>query len=146
MKIGGFIVVVGLLLPGVALANSFVGVWSTEEDKSRVEIKACADDEAKLCGTIIWLKEPLDDKGKPKTDKNNPEEQRRGRPILGLPLLSGFEKTDDPKVWGDGKIYNPEDGEVYSCTMELLSDGVLEVLGYIGIPLFGKTQEWQRVK
>lgn len=146
MRIGWIVFVLGVLMPGLALANSFIGVWSTEEDKSRVEIKKCADDEAKLCGTIIWLKEPLTEKGEIKTDTKNPTEGLRERPLVGLPLMMGFAKTDDPKIWGDGEIYNPEDGEVYSCTMTLLHDHKLEVLGYVGIPLFGKSQEWTRVK
>lgn len=88
MKVRGIVFVLSLLLPSVAFANSFIGVWSTKEDKSRVEIKNCSADESKLCGTIIWLKEPLDENGKAKADDNNPEKSLRGRLILGLPLMT----------------------------------------------------------
>ena len=132
-------------LGGPAAAADVPGTWATAEEKSRIEIVACADAQEKLCGSIVWLKEPYDDAGQPKTDRNNPDPALRSRPIIGLPLLSGFAKAAEPGVWEDGRIYNPEDGDTYSCTMTLLDDGRLEVRGYVGLPLFGKSQIWTRV-
>jgi uncharacterized protein (DUF2147 family) len=134
------------VLTGPAAAANVLGTWATAEDKSHVEIVACAAAPDKLCGSIVWLKEPNDEAGQPKTDKNNPDEALRTRPVVGLPLLSGFvpDITEQGR-WTDGEIYNPEDGETYSCTMELLPDGRLEVRGYVGLPIFGKSQIWTRV-
>ena len=126
---------------GTASASSPVGVWLTEGGKSQVEIAECED---RLCGTIVWLAEPLDDEGREKTDKNNPEDSLKSRAIIGLPLLDRFVPGDEENVWIDGKIYNPEDGETYSCTLTLQEDGSLKVRGYVGLPLFGKTQIWTR--
>ena len=143
----GAIVALGCyLLPASVQASNVIGLWATEEEKSHVEIKACEGDENKLCGTIVWLKEPLNDEGEPKTDRNNPEKALQERQIIGLPLMADFEKTDDPNVWEEGKIYNPEDGETYSCVITLLKADLLEVRGYVGLPLLGKSQEWTRVK
>ena len=129
-----------------AAAADVLGTWATAEEKSHVEIVACPDAPEKLCGTIVWLKQPNDEAGVPKTDKNNPDEALRSRPIVGLPLLSGFEPDiTEAGRWTEGKIYNPEDGETYSCTMELLPDGRLEVRGYVGLPIFGKSQIWTPV-
>ncbi|MDP6345916.1 MAG: DUF2147 domain-containing protein [Alphaproteobacteria bacterium] len=130
------------LAAGGAAAADAVGVWATEGGKSHVQIMPCED---KLCGTIIWLKEPLNDEGEPKHDANNPEEEMQARPILGLPLLTGFVPNGEAGVWDDGEIYNPEDGETYSCTLTLVDDDTLKVRGYVGLPLFGKTQIWTRV-
>jgi uncharacterized protein (DUF2147 family) len=134
------------LLAAPVQATSVIGVWATEEEKSHVEIRICEDDEDKLCGTIVWLREPLNENGEPKTDRNNPEETLQDRRIIGLRLMTDFEKTDDPDVWEEGKIYNPEDGETYSCVITLLAGDLLEVRGYVGLPLLGKSQEWRRVR
>jgi uncharacterized protein (DUF2147 family) len=137
--------VVLALAAGPAAAADVLGTWATAEDKSHVEIVPCAEAAEKLCGSIVWLKEPNDDTGQPKHDKNNPEPSLQSRPIIGLPLLAGFVSGDEPNKWTDGEIYNPEDGDTYSCTMTLLEDGRLEVRGYVGLPLFGKSQIWTRV-
>jgi uncharacterized protein (DUF2147 family) len=134
-----------LAAPGAAAQAAVLGTWATEGGKSHVEITPCEPDAAKLCGVIVWLKEPLDDAGAPKRDRNNPDAALRERPILGLPLLAGFAAGGEPDVWEGGRIYNPEDGETYRCTMTLLGDGRLEVRGYVGLPLFGKSQVWTRV-
>lgn len=135
---------VTLMLPlGSAVADEIVGIWATVEGKSHVEITPCGE---KFCGSIIWLKEPLDEKGDPKLDTNNPDATLQNRSILGLPLLVNFAAGDEVDVWENGSIYNPEDGELYSCTMTLLDGKTLKVRGYVGLPLFGKTQIWTRVK
>lgn len=137
------IVLLTALLPaGAARAGEVVGTWATEGEKSHVVIAACDD---RLCGNIVWLKEPLDDKGKPKHDINNPDAALQGRPIIGLPLLADFVAGEEPDIWEDGTIYNPEDGETYACTLTLLDANTLKVRGYVGLPLFGKTQIWTRI-
>ena len=128
---------------GSAWAEGALGTWATEEGKSHVTIMACED---KLCGTIVWLREPLTKAGKPKNDANNPEDALKTRPIIGLPLLAGFVPGDEINVWENGTIYNPEDGELYSCVLTLLDAGTLKVRGFVGLPLFGKTQIWNRVQ
>ena len=79
-------------------------------------------------------------------DGNNPDKKLRSRKIVGLSLLSGFVPSDDKNKWQDGKIYNPEDGKTYSCSLTLRDDGKLDVRGYVGISLFGKSQIWARAK
>ncbi len=144
--IASVLLTLGLLfLPALnAEAAGAVGLWATEGGKSRVEIFDCA---GKLCGKIVWLKEPLDDKGQEKVDRENPDEAFKSRKILGLPLLSDFVSDGDSgRAWTDGRIYNPEDGQTYKCNMELQEDGTLKVRGYVGLPLFGKTQIWTSAK
>ncbi len=137
------VVLLTTMLPfGSAKAGGVIGTWATEEGKSHVEITPCGE---KLCGSVIWLKEPLDEQGEPKHDANNPNTALQSRRILGLPLLVNFAAGDEADVWENGSIYNPEDGELYSCTMTLLDSNTLKVRGYVGLPLFGKTQVWTRV-
>jgi len=126
-----------------ALAAPVLGQWFTEGGKSRVEIKPCGET---LCGEIVWLQEPNDEQGRPKTDQRNPDEAMQSRPILGLKLLNGFVRDGDKNVWKKGKIYNPEDGKTYSAELTLDEPGQLEVRGYVGLPMFGKSQTWTRAK
>lgn len=128
------------------------GTWLTESGKGKVRIAPCVKlagmsgvPAQQLCGAIVWLAEPLNDAGQPKTDGNNPDEALRQRPILGLPILTGFEPGDEAGVWDGGRIYNPEDGETYKSVINLKDDGAkLEVRGYVGLPMFGQSQVWTR--
>ena len=136
------IVVAGTLLfaPSFVLAADILGLWDAGE--SHVEIYACED---RLCGRIAALDEPLDEEGKEKLDKNNPEPALQSRPLLGMDLIAGFVRAGKKK-WEDGTIYDPRDGKTYKCVMKLQRDGTLKVRGYVGIPLLGKTVEWTRVE
>ncbi|MDJ1468744.1 DUF2147 domain-containing protein [Cytophagaceae bacterium DM2B3-1] len=120
--------------------DAVVGTWFT--GKGRVQIYKQGD---KYYGKIVWLAEPNDKEGKPKADKKNPDEKKRTQPILGLVNLRDF-TYDEDNVWEDGRIYNPEEGKDYSCKMTLKDPDTLEVRGFVGISLIGKTVVWKRVK
>jgi len=117
-----------------------VGVWTNEEKEARFEIYKCGKE---LCGKIIWLKEPNRD-GKPKTDVNNPETKHQSRPLIGLVFLNGFQYDEENK-WDDGTIYDPKSGKTYSSYMKMINKDKIEVKGYIGISLIGRSQIWTRV-
>lgn len=135
---------VALILLAPFAANAApLGRWLTDGGKAQVEIAPCAD---KLCGKIVWLAEPLDEQGQPKRDRNNQDEAKRSRPVVGLAMLEGFAAAGEPDKWEGGTIYNPEDGKTYSCTMTLQDADTLRVRGYVGLPLLGKTQVWTRVQ
>jgi uncharacterized protein (DUF2147 family) len=118
-----------------------VGTWMNEEKEARFEIYKCGK---LLCGKITWLKEPLRN-GKPKLDDQNPEAKLKTRPILGMVFMKDFEYDGDQK-WDDGTIYDPKSGKTYSCYMKVVNPDKMEVKGYIGISLIGRTQQWTRVK
>lgn len=122
--------------------DAILGKWYTTDNKGIVEIYECNGDE--LCGKIIWLDEPNEEDGTPKTNINHPDESRHDEPIIGLQILNGFEK-DGTNEWEDGEIYDPENGKTYSCKMTL-EGNKLKVRGYIGISLLGRTEVWTRVK
>jgi uncharacterized protein (DUF2147 family) len=119
-----------------------VGVWATERAGARVKIEDCG---GKLCGTLIWLKEPLDKQGKDKLDSSNPDASLRSRKLIGLALLRDF-VPDGAAVWSGGKIYDPDDGKTYSCNLTMQDAKTMRVRGYIGFSLLGKTQIWTRVE
>ena len=125
--------------------DAVLGYWLTDDGSAIFEIYKV---DGKYHGKIAWLKEanyPQDDKeaGKPVRDRENPDASKRGRPLLGLELLSGFEYAGG-NVWENGRIYNAENGKTYKCKMKLASENELRVRGYIGISLIGGTTVWSR--
>ena len=136
-----------LLLVNSAFASNpnnpddIVGVWKTGEGTAMVRIYKNGD---KYQGKVVWLKEPIDpETGKPKVDKNHPDEASRKRAGLGLINIWGFLYKDN-NTWDDGNIYDPKNGNTYSCTIKLTSPNSLEVRGYIGVSLIGRTDNWTR--
>lgn len=140
------------LLSAAALAQKSDGVlgkWWNEEKDAHIEIYSC---EGKICGKVVWLKEPAypagDAKGmagKNKVDRENPDSAKRGQPIVGLNLVWGFSPAGED-AWDGGFIYNPREGKTYKCKMSLEDPDTLKVRGFIGISLIGKTNVWTRVK
>lgn len=121
--------------------DAIVGVWKTGEGNAMVRMYKNGD---KYQGKIVWLKEPNDpETGKPKIDKNNPTEAYRTRPLLGIINVWEFEYSEK-NVWDDGKIYDPKSGNIYSCTIKMTSPNTIDVRGYIGVSLIGRSDTWTR--
>ncbi len=120
--------------------DAILGVWKNGEGTGMVQVYKKGD---KFFGKLVWLKIPNDPDGKPRTDINNPEENLKTRPLKGLENLRDFVFKGDNK-WEDGRIYDPKTGNDYSCEMKLIDENTLEVRGFIGVSLFGRTDVWKR--
>lgn len=133
-------------------ADAVTGVWLTEEGdkggRARVEVK---QEGGEYVGRIVWLEEPKfpsgPHEGEAKIDLENPDEDLRDRPIIGLPILEGMTYEGDG-TWSGGTIYDPANGKTYKAKMSLDSadDNTLDVRGFIGFSLFGRTTTWKRVE
>ncbi len=121
-------------------ADDVVGTWLTENGKAHVKIENVR---GYYFGRIIWLKEPLNKDGQHKVDKNNPDKNKQGAPLVGIRLLDGFEYKGK-NTWEDGTIYDPENGKTYSCKITLDNINSMRIRGYIGISLIGRTSAWSR--
>lgn len=121
--------------------NSIIGDWYTSDQEGKIEIYKCKSD--KICGKIVWLKEPNEEDGSPKMDINNPDEKKHNNPIIGMDLLKDFEETEH-QIWENGTIYDPKNGKMYKCKLTLVSDDKLNVRGFIGFSFLGRTEEWVR--
>lgn len=136
-----------VLLPFFVLAQNsvnqdeIVGLWLPSNQKARIQIKKVDNT---YQGWIVWLKEPNDENGNAKVDKNNPDEKFRKTPLLGYRLLRNFTHKAD-NVWHNGTIYDPENGSTYNCTITMVDPNTIEVRGYIGVSLFGRTDTWKRL-
>ena len=101
------------------------------------------EEQGRLHGKIIALKdavyseaEDLERAGQVRLDDNNPDQGLKTRTILGLEMFNEYEYESNH--W-QGKIYDPESGKTYQSKIKLADDGRLEIRGYIGIPMFGRT-------
>ena len=122
-------------------SSDVLGYWNTAGNSSKLEIFPCGE---KLCGKVVWMKNshyvnandgPV---GTPKIDRKNPDPSLRQRPIIGLQVIEGLSAMAD-NWWEHGKCYDPESGNTYRCKMHMTSPEHLEMRGYVGIPLFGRT-------
>lgn len=132
---------VSVSLYAKAQADKIEGFWYNNEKTAKIQITK--ESNGKFYGKVVWLKEPLKN-GKPKVDEMNADEKLRTRPRLGLPVLADFVKDGDDK-YTDGTIYDPLNGKTYSCKITYKGK-TLDIRGYIGISLFGRTTTWSRVE
>jgi len=122
----------------LAQAAGVSGVWTTEHGDAKIRIAACGQ---ALCGTIVWLAQPVDSNGRAKTDVNNPEEAKRARPLVGLTILTGL--TPSGETWR-GVIYNSDDGRDYDVRITLLDERHAAIKGCVLGGLFCGGETWTR--
>lgn len=123
-------------------ADSILGLWLTEKKDARIQIYKSGGE---YDGKIVWLSEPNGPDGQPKLDVNNSDPARRSDPVMGLVMVKDL-KYDSGCRWGGGTIYDPKRGKTYDSHGELENGGqLLDLRGYIGISLFGRTTTWTRV-
>lgn len=122
-------------------ADRIIGTWLVGSGKAHIKITKYGD---KYQGKIDWLREPKNEKGENKVDKNNPDPSKRNTPLLGRTNMLGFKYTGNNQ-WQNGTIYDAESGKTYSCNIKMLDAKTLEVRGYVGVSLFGRTDTWKRV-
>jgi uncharacterized protein (DUF2147 family) len=108
--------------------DGVLGRWVTPCASAIVELVRCGD-ASTICGTVRWLWEATDDKGRPRLDSQNADASLRTRPLLGLSILSGLV----PRAGGgwEGRIYNPEDGQTYRATVSRRGADSLVVEGCV---------------
>ena len=98
--------------------HAVFGFWRTEAGTSIVEIADCGN--GSPCATVRWL-DP--DEVTVSNDANNPDPELAKRPLLGMSLMSGFERGR--RNWTGGEIYDPETGKTYGSKLRRLGDGRL---------------------
>ncbi len=128
------------IFPLLATANQaqdIEGVWLNANGDGYIEF--IINDDV-LTGTIIGSPLPEDEYRK---DENNPDPALRERLLEGTTILKDFTYAGD-KLWKGGTIYDPNNGKTYDCKITFIDDQTIEVRGYVGISLFGRTEVWTR--
>jgi uncharacterized protein (DUF2147 family) len=129
----------GATSAGAVAENAGIsGVWTTEHGDARIRVAPCGQ---ALCGAIVWLADPNDSNGRPKTDINNADEAKRARPLKGLTIFT--ELTPNGEEWR-GKVYNSDNGKDYDVAIRPLDARHASVKGCIlgGLSCDGET--WTR--
>jgi uncharacterized protein (DUF2147 family) len=116
--------------------DAIVGEWLTQSKDGKILIYKQG---TQYFGKIIG------GNSEGRKDTNNPDETLRNQPLIGKVILNNF-VFDGKSKWEDGTIYDPNNGKTYSCVIKLKSNNQLEVRGYVGISLFGRTDVWTRIK
>jgi uncharacterized protein (DUF2147 family) len=123
-------------------ASTPVGLWQTVSDRpGRPDGLVRIVEVEEYIGTVVAVYSP------PAPDAHPLCELCRGdlknKPVVGMNILRGVRQTGN--TFSTGEILDPDEGQVYKCRIALLDNGrKLEVRGYIGIPLFGRSQTWVR--
>src|SRR3990167_9224402 len=107
--ISGLLIAAGAGAAGAAPRGASIelGVWINHTGRGAVEIRPCGTagrDVNRLCGLIVWLKDPNNKRGEPLTDGYNPEPSKRRRPICGLPVLGALQRVEEG--WDNGWVYD----------------------------------------
>ncbi len=136
-----------LAAAGGAFAQaSPVGVWRTIDDKTKTERAQIRITESGgvFSGKIEKLL-AADAKQDGVCDKC--DDDRKDKPMIGLEVMRGVKKSDNDNTWDGGTILDAAEGKIYKVRIQTADGGKkLEVRGYVGAPLLGRTQTWNRVE
>jgi len=127
--------------PNAARAAEPFGTWLTEDGRARVRTERCGSDGTRLCGYVVWGSKPLDENGKPKTDRHNPDPSKQGRLQLGHQMLLGLKPNGEGHY--EGKVYNADNGKSYDVSVWSDEPATLTVKGCMLV--FCASQAWKRV-
>lgn len=131
------------MLAGAAYADepSAIGFWVTPDHGAVVNITSC---DSGLCGHLVGLRNDHKPGEVPK-DVHDPDVAKRNDPMCGLMLMGSLKPVKGSATkWENGWVYDPESGSTYTAEMRLDGPDKLKLRGYLGISLFGRTQDWTR--
>lgn len=137
----------GLLSLAAHAQMSPVGLWRSIDDESKqpkAEIRISQTASGTLSGVVerSLLTAPSTE-----PNCNLCTDDRKDKPKIGMEIIRGGQQSDGKAVWEGGKILDPENGKNYSLRLTPIDGGKkLEVRGFIGAPILGRTQTWIRVQ
>ena len=142
-----FAVLAFVIVHGAAWAQATpVGLWKTIDDDGKTEksLVRISETGGQLSGRI----ETLFDSSKKDSVCEKCSDDRKDQRLVGLTILRNVSKqADDASLWAGGEILDPNNGKVYKVRLRPIDGGAkLEVRGYVGMPMLGRTQTWVRVE
>jgi uncharacterized protein (DUF2147 family) len=126
---------------------SAVGYWNTVDDKTGKilsVVQIYQEENGSIAGKIYHI---YSIEGQKPTDVcKECDGVLKDKPILGMKIIYDMGQ-DSPTEWVGGRVLDPKSGKVYRGKMTLIANGCkLNLRGYVGIPLFGRTETWLRTK
>lgn len=126
-----------------AQADKIVGVYSAQHEGRNSKIKITKVNDG-YRAQIIWVDNLKKPDGTVRTDEKNPDPKKRSTPADQIVLIERVTYNAKKKQWGDGKIYEPTSGKVWTVTCSFEDDNTLKVRGSWGI--FGKSVHWKKLE
>ena len=120
-----------------------IGVWKTIDDESGKpkSLVRITESNGELRGKIEKLFREAGEDPNPKCEKC--EGNLKDQPVIGMTIITGMKK--DGSEYNGGHILDPNNGKVYKSKLTVVEGGKkLDVRGYIGVPMLGRTQTWVR--
>ena len=136
-----------LLAASTAFAQSTpVGLWKTIDDETKQEKSLVRISEAG--GVFTGKIEKLLDPAKASAVCEKCSDDRKNQPVAGMTIIKGVKaNAEDKDLFDGGEILDPNNGKTYKVRLKPADGGKkLDVRGYIGAPLLGRTQTWIRVE
>lgn len=135
-----------MMLPMVSQAADLSGLWQTTDDKTGKprSLVRIAETGGEYYATV--------EKGLLATDTGDAvcekcSDERKGQKIIGMTIAKHLRASGKANVYEHGEILDPENGKTYQCKMTLSANGnELDVRGFIGFSLIGRSQTWKRVE
>ena len=146
---GVFVAWIFGMAPLLAFAQSATpaGLWKTIDDETRQakSLVRIVESNGVYTGRVEKIFDPELPAGAPCIHCTD---ERKDQPIVGMALIRNVRiNPSDPGVWDGGDIVDPGNGKVYRVKLTPIDKGArLEVRGYIGVSLFGRSQTWIRVE
>ena len=134
----------GISLAACAQSMSPVGLWQTIDDETKKpkSLIRIVEKDGVVSGTVEKIVDPA--KQDSKCDECGADDPRKGKPVIGMAILTGLKKDGD-NVYGGGRILDPNNGKVYAAKVTMLEGGKqLEMRG--SFLFIGRTQTWLRVE
>jgi uncharacterized protein (DUF2147 family) len=136
-----------LAVAGAHAQATPAGLWKTIDDSTKKErsLVRIVETDGVVSGKLEKL---LDPEAKQDAVCDECSDDRKGQPLVGLSIIRGAKKSADTDgLWDGGTILDPANGKTYKLRLKPIDGGKkLEVRGYVGAPLFGRTQTWIRVE
>lgn len=129
--------------PAWGQVSTPAGLWQTVSDRTGQAdgLVRVVEVNGEYVGTVVAVFSPPAESSNPLCEKCKGDLENK--PIVGMTILHGVRRL--PDGYSPGEILDPDEGRVYKCRIALTEDGrKLEVRGYIGMPLFGRSQIWTR--
>jgi uncharacterized protein (DUF2147 family) len=123
--------------------GSPVGLWKTVDDQSGKPkaLIRISESNGELTGKIEKLFRTPDQDQNPTCDKC--DGARKDQPVIGMTILTGLKKEGDE--YTGGEILDPSSGKIYKSKLSVADGGKkLNLRGYFGLPILGRTQTWLR--
>jgi uncharacterized protein (DUF2147 family) len=145
MKKTVFAALLGLASSLAFAQMSPVGLWRTIDDETKAEKSLVRITEAG--GVMTGKVEKIADPAKANANCTPCTDERKDKPVLGMTILRGVKPSSDASTWEGGDILDPNNGKIYKVRLKPIDGGKqMEVRGFIGVALLGRTQTWVRVE